>query len=808
MNAIQEITRAARALVREPGMAVLAVLALGLGIGLPTAMFGIVDAALFRGLSGVPDAREIMHLEGRPQGGRGEGWGASPADYRAWREQQRSFEELGAYRTATMALRSESGTDRWSAGLVTPSVFTVLATAAEVGRTFRTEDARPGADPVALLSHRVWRDRFGGDPSILGRTVWLDGQARTVVGVMPERFRFPVEADVWVPLALTAADASDPGDRSLGVVGRLRDAVGLEQARGQMALIAARMAAEHPETHEDWGIAVKPITSRYLGETPAFQLKLVLGAVLLVLLVACTNVANLLLVRAAGRMREMGIRSALGGSRGRIIRHVLLESTVLAAAGAALGAAVAAAALAATERTFGEQLPPWMELGLNGAVLAFALGLTAAAALLAGVLPAVRATGGSLTDILRDSSRGTTGLRLGRLMRSLVVLQVALSFGLMVTTGLLAVTVRNVQDLDFGFGTEDVLTARVTLPDRYGDDERIRFFEELTAAVAAEPGVAEATVATALPVDHAQRWRVAVEGRVYEEDGHMPVVRRAAVDPGFFRTFDLQPLEGRVLEPRDRGGSLPVVVVNRAFAGRHLTGDSPIGRRIRFGDAANSTGASWLTVVGVVPDLWMGALDNVGDRNPPGVYVPLAQAPPVSATLAARVRGGSPLSLTPAVREAAFALDRDVPIYDVRSFPEMLEDNSWFYGWAASIMTAAGLTALLLAGIGLYGVMAFWVRGRRREIGIRAACGATPRRLLGLVLARGGAYLGIGMALGLGLALFLAGGLSALLFGVNPTDPVVVGGIALFLTGVGAAAILVPALRAARTDPMEVLRAE
>lgn len=795
-----------RSLMHQRVIVLLAVAALGLGIGLPTAMFGLVDASVMRGLP-VDEARRIYHLERRPVGRTGEGWGAAPRDYLGWQEQQRSFEALGAFYTQSVTLRGPGGTDRWEAAFMTPTSFEVLGARAERGRVLSAEDARPGAAPAVVLGHVIWRDRFQSDPQAVGQTVWIEGEPHTVVGVMPANFRFPSGQDVWLPLAVGPAALQQTGFPDLDVIGRLRRGVSADDAAAEFAVIAQRMAERYPETNRDMEVTVKPIAARLIGETATATMFVMLGAVLLVLLIACTNVANLLLVRAVYRVRELAIRSALGASRTRILRQLFLESAVLAVAGGLLGLLIARLAMAGFETLFsGDRMPYWAELRLDLRTIGFALAATTAAALFAGVLPALKSTSRDLSGTLYDASRGSTGLRVGRIMRGLIVLEIALSLGLLVTTGLMVRSVRQVQNVSFGFATAEVFTARITLPDRYDEVARQRYYDELLRSIGSETGVSTVALGTTLPAARAPLSSVALSGRAYESADDMPRVRQAAVTSGFFETFGVAPLRGRLITAQDDAAAPPVVVVNARFVERYLEGQDPIGRLLRFGGPDDNQ--PWRTIIGVVPDLWLAALDASGDRNPAGAYVPLAQIGAQSVSIAARVRAGAPLALTDAVRRAAFQLDPDVPIYEVRSMPDLIVDNSWFYGLGAWILGACGGAALLLAIIGLYGVIAFGVERRTREFGIRMAVGARPAEIVLLVLRQGSLQIAVGIAIGLGLAFLLARGVASLLFNVSPSDPVVFVGIGLLLGMAGLLATLIPAVRASRIDPLRALHAE
>jgi predicted permease len=798
---VRETRRAVRTVAREPGMAAMAVLALGLGIGLPTAMFGILDATLLRGLP-VDSPRQILHLERRPEGARGEGWGAPVRDYVVWSAEQRSFEALAAYYSENVALRAGTQTERYNAARITPNAFTLLRARSALGRVFDSGDGVQQETPV-MIGHHVWRDRFASDPGVIGQTVWIEGAPHTIVGVMPDRFRFPFREDLWLPLRLTEADIAREDTPSLMVFGRLRDGESLRSARAEYALIAARMVQTYPETR-GWDIVVKRYTERFMGETATATMWVFFGAVLLVLIIACTNVANLLLVRAVYRVRDLAVRRALGAGRAPMVASLMLESGVLAVAGGVVGLLVALAATGAMSRLLSDRLPFWAELRMDARALAFVAIVTIAAALLAGVLPALRAMRPDVRTLLQDETRGSTGIRMGRIMQGLVVLQIALSLSLLVATGLLMRGIGKVRDVGLRFETERIFTAGVTLPASYDSVARAAFWTNLERRLETSAGAAVISLATAVPVTRAPSTRFAIEGQSYEDEQNLPAARRAIVSNTFFDTFSARAVRGRLFAAEDAAGA-PVVIINERFAARFFPGEDPLGRRIRLGTA--DAGQPWRSIVGIVPDLWMAALDASGDRNPAGVYVPLAQASTNTITIAALSHGDA-RSITTPVRDAVFALDPDVPIHDVKTMPQVIEDNSWFFGMGASIMGACGIAALVLATIGLYGVVAFSVGRRTREIGIRIAIGADPPSIVRLMLRRGLLQIAAGLVLGLTLAFLLAQGIASLIFDVSPTDPIVFASVGLILVAIALVATLFPALRAARIHPLQALRTE
>lgn len=804
MNLLIELRHAVRAVRRQPGIAAMAMLAFALGIGLPAAMFSLTRSVATRGLP-VDEGDRIMYLERRPSGARGEGWGAAPRDFTAWREQQTTFEQLAAYTSATVAVRIDQGAERFEAAYVTANSFDLLRVAPVLGRGFQEGEDQAGAEPVAIIAYHVWMDRFGGDPGVLGRTLFIDGAAHTVVGVMPDGFRFPIDQDLWAPLVLPAG-AAQAGSPTLSVWGRLAPGASRDDAIAQFAVIAARTASEFPETNENMGVSVKPFTEQHLGETPMFQMRVMMAAVLLVLLVACTNVANLLLVRAVHRVRDLAVRTALGASRFHIVRQLMLESTVMAFLGGVLSIAVAAAAVGGLRRWLPmERLPYWVDLRLDGETMMYTLALTIAAGIIAGALPAIKATVRDVHSILKDEARGSSSMKIGGVMQTLIVLEIALSMGLLVATGLMVQSVRNVRQVELGFDTATTYTAQMGLPESYDTDARRRFIADVETRLAGSPAVTSYTIASNVPVTRAGGTRMAIDGEVYADDAAMPVVRRISVTPGFFETFGAPLTAGRPIEPQDGPDSEPVVIVNRQVANRYFPGRDPIGQRIRLG--GESTTDDWRTIIGVSPDLWANGLDSSRDRNPPAAYVPAAQLPPRVLTVAVASTAPAP-QVADLMRSAAASIDPEVPVYDIKDMGEVIEDNSWFFSFGAVIVGACGISALILAAIGLYGVIAFSVGRRTREIGIRIAMGASPANIIQIVLWRGSRQVVAGTVLGFALAYVLGRGVASLMFLVNPGDPVVFAVYGSVLVLITVIATLIPARRAAHIDPLDALRTE
>jgi putative ABC transport system permease protein len=800
-----DIRQAVRGLRRAPASAIIAVVALGLGIGLTTMMFSIIYGALMRGLP-VEEAHEIMAVE-RLHRARGQTSATTIHDLTDWREQQRSFEALGAYWGGTVNVSGgavDETPERFQGAWLTPSVLRLLGVQPILGRTLLDEDDVPGAQPVALIGHGMWQRRFQGAPDVVGRSFRANGVETLIIGVMPDRFGFPQTAEMWQPARLEMAGLARGEGQGFQVVGRLRDGVDAEAAAIELNRIADRLAAEYVETNEGIGVRLRPFTDTAIGDEPRAVLLTMFGAVGFVLLIACANVANLLIGRAMVRSREVGIRTSLGASRLSVAMPFLAESAVLAVAGAVLGTVIGYIGLRLfTNAVSASQPPYWLLFQLDGVAFAFVAALAVLCALLAGVIPALQAARMPLAEILKDESRGASSFRLGRLSRGLVIVEMALSVGLLAGAGLMIKSVIRVNTIDLGFPADAVFTARLGMPQNgYATPDALRtFHDELLARLQNIRGARHVALADGLPGTGSPSSRFTIDG-VAAEIGEEPIVARPAVSPGYFSAFDVVP-EGRDFGPQDREGGTPVAIVNTAFVERWFPDGDVLGRRIRMG-GVNSE-APWLTIVGIVPDLRAGGSDPDARRE--AAYVPLAQNPLRFVSVIARA-DGAPLALTSEIRDAVLALDRDIPIYWVRTLAEGIDQANWFYGIFGSLFAAFGLAALFLAGVGLYGVMSFSVGQRTRELGVRMAIGAQPAQVMRMVLSQGMRQVLIGLAAGTLFALAVSRLLAAILFEVSPRDPAVFVTITGVLIVASLLACGMPARRATRVDPLHALRSE
>lgn len=802
-----DVRYAFRMLFKHPGVSGIAVLALGLGIGLTAVMFSIVYGAIMRGLPFENGDRIVSVHRANPSIG-AENMGVSIHDYVDWREQQRgSFNHLAAVYDGTINVRWSDEPERYFGSFLTANAFPALGVEPVVGRTFTEDEDEPGAPATVLLSYRVWMDRFDGDPSALGQVVKVNGEQAEIIGVMPEGFAFPNRSELWVPLRMNPLEIPRNEGTWLTVFGPLSAGVDIDAAMAEMTGIATRLAAEYPETNEGVVPVIEPFTERYVGTEAIALLYTMLAAVSLVLLIACANVANLLLARSAQRTREVGIRTALGASRWRVVTQLVLEAFALSLVATVVGTAVAWVGIDLFDRAVAPTNPPFfMRFALDGPILLFIVALASVSAVIAGGIPALKASGMDVSEVLKDESRGSSSLHIGRLSKVLVVGEVAMSLGLLVGAGLMTKSITTLRDYDYGFDTEELFTTRLGLFEAEFPDTTSRraFYDELERRVREIPGVRAAALGTLLPGLGSGQASISVEGVTYAEDRDHPFARSGDVSPGYFETVGVELVEGRDFTDLDDSSSEPVAIVNRSFASTHFPAESAVGRRFKPGRTDTET--PWLTIVGVVPDLFMESVGNT-EGDPEGFYRPIAQSDARFMSVLAR-GPADPMSLTEPVRRAVTAVHSDTPVYYSATLGERIDENTWFFNVFGSLFVVFGAVALFLASVGLYGVMSFSVARRTSEVGIRMALGASQKQVLSLILRQGIAQIAIGLAIGLGLAVLISRALSNALFEVNPNDPAVFAAIIGLLTVTGVAATLVPALRATRADPASALRYE
>ena len=809
----RDLVQALRRLRKRPGLAFLAISALAMGIGLTTAMFGITNGLLLNGLP-FEEGERIQSII-RSRTGLNAFLQTVPIrEYAEWEARQSSFEELAAFTFATFNVAGEEKPERLIGAGMTVSAFTALRVPPLLGRSFSAEDEVPGAPRVALISYVLWRDRFELDQNVLGRTLKIDGFESVIIGVMPEGFEFPFTQRVWTPLQLDPLNAA-PGEGQLRVFGRLAAGVTLKQAQAEFDAIAANLAAEFPETNEGVTIRVRPYVEQFVGPQARPLLLLMLLAVFFVMLIACANVANLLLAQAVARSRDVAIRMAVGASRSRLIMSQLIEVFLLAIFGGVGGFLVAQLGITLFYNAITQNnlKPFWLVARIEPEVLLFVVFLMLVATLVAGLLPAFRATRADVADVLKDEARGSSGLKLGRLSRWLVIGEIAVSAALLVGAGMMVKSVANLASFEYAFNTKNVFTTSVTLGD--GDYEsqeaRLRFFDDLESRVRTVPGVTTAGVATELPVVGAAQAAYEIEGKPFESALERPVARLAAGSPGMFEVFDVPLLEGRPFNSSDLEASLPVALVNRSFVGREFAGESPVGQRLRIFTLIGEP--QWITIVGVIEDMHLGEQFSIA--APAGIYVPLEQWGAVSSgaqgvfalSLIARTER-DPTAITPQIRAIVAELNPDLPLSRSLSFEQLLAQTYAGIVAVGSSFAIFGLVALFLSAVGLFGVMSFSTSQRTREVGIRMAFGATQKSAFALILRDAGKQLAIGLVAGLALGLGLAHALQFALFEVEPVQPGIMLGVAIILAFVALAASAIPAWRASRVDPLVAIRYE
>jgi putative ABC transport system permease protein len=798
----QDLRYAFRNLRMNPGFTAVAVAALGLGIGANTAIFSITSAVLLQPLPYRDAERLVMVWENDTREGNARN-PLAPANLVDLSDQNRVFESLVFYDQPSGA--NLTGTDepeRVEAVSVSWNLLRALGVEVALGRDFTADDARPGAPPTAvLIGHGLWQRRFGADPAVVGRTLIFDGFPLSIAGVTPARFELPERAEILVAHALDGREALNRGQHYLRAVGRLKPGVGLREARADLELIARRLESAHPETNRGRGVTVLPVQEQFVGEVrPA--LRLLFGAVVFVLAIACANVANLLAARASSRRREIATRTALGASRFRIVRQLVTESLVLALAGGAVGLLLAAWGLDLLPGLgkAGIRHPEWIRI--DASVLGFTLAVSVLSGILFGLAPALSASRLDPSEWLRGGRAGTGGGR-GRSRSILVAVEIALALVLASGAGLLLKSFARLRGVDPGLESKNVLTAQLTLPyGRYSQPgQAAGFSRSLLDGVRAVSGVRAAAVISRLPLAGDRSTSgLAIEGRV-AEPGKQAEVHYRVISPDYFTAVGIPLRAGRFFSEHDGADAAPAAIVNVEAARRYWPGESPVGKRIRLGPNAN---APWITVVGVAGDARHFGLDR---QAQPEAYVPYSQSPAQRFRIVIRT-AGQPAAAVHSLRGVVRRLDRDLPVSQVRTLDELLDDSSSPRRLNAVLLGLFAALALVLAALGVYGVVSWSVQQRRREIGILIALGADRADVVRSVLRGAMVPATGGIAAGLGAAALLALAMRSLLYQVEPLDATVLGGAALLLAAAAAAASALPARRAALIDPILSLRQE
>ncbi|MCI0567424.1 MAG: ABC transporter permease [Acidobacteria bacterium] len=787
---------------QRPGFASAAVFTLALGIGACTAIFSVINTVLLNPLPYEQGERLVLLWETTKDM---PGIMVSYPDYLDWREQNRVFESLGVFNRYHSANLTGTGEpERLSAALGSASVFEVLRVKPALGRNFLPGDDLQGAERVAVLGSDFWRRKFGADPSAVGRSLNLDGQPYTIVGVLPSGVRFGSNADVWLPLGQFVDEGMMNRGNHPGLlgIGRLKPGVTLEAARAQMSALAGSLEKQYPASNHGVGVGMDLLIERVVGNVRPTLLAL-LGSVAFVLLIACSNVANLLLSRSVSRQREMAIRGALGARRGRLVRQLLTESLVLALLGGALGLGLAVWSVDLI-RGFGSSvLPRASDIAIEPRILAATLAVSLLTGLLFGLAPALQISGDA-HDALRGGGRATAGPAKRRMRAMLVAGEVALSLMLLIGAGLMANSFVRLLRVPTGFDPADILTAQVSLPEKkYPQNEQMTsFYREAVERMRSLPGVEAAAAAYPVPFGEGG-WQVGleVEGHPVRSPGDYALINSNIATPDYFKTLRIPLTSGRVFTEQDSRESEKVTVVNQAFVRRFWPGEDPIGKKLRMGGEPN---AAWFSVVGVVGDV---RRDSLASPLGPEIHFAVPQLPQREMTLLARV-ASSPEGLVPALREAVKGVDPDQPLYAVTSLEARLSDSLDSQRFALMLIGIFAGVALLLAWVGIYGVVAYTVSHRTHEIGLRMALGARRRDIARMVVQQGMTPALVGLGLGLLGSLGITPLISSLLYGIEPTDPVTLFGAVIVLATAALLAGLLPARRAAKVDPMIALRVE
>jgi predicted permease len=801
----RDIRYASRVLAGNPGFTAVAVLALALGIGANTAIFSVLNAVLLRPLP-FPEPDRLVQI-----------WGSSPSknipfhnvtysDVSDWRKQSQSYEQMTGYAPGTINLSLGDEPERLNLARVNASFFPMLGARFVQGRAFLPEEDKPGAPRVAIMSHELWKRRFGADPRIVGDSMILDGNGYSVTGILPQGFALPGRTvDLYIPLALNDAREQSNDVVTVTVFARLKPGVSLKQAQAEMDTIGRRLAQfprSQGTTPRIWGLR------EFVVRDVKLSLIVLLAAVGLVLLIACANVANLLLARAGMRQTELAVRAALGASRGRILQQLLTESALLGLAGGAIGILLAYWGVRILLRITPDRYPLLKGAAIDLPVLAFTLLISTVTALIFGLVPAlILSRASALTNALKEGGRGSGEVfSRSRLRSILVIAEVALALLLLIGTGLMVRSFMRLNSVDPGFNGKGVLTASISLPgSRYQNPgQRIAFFRQLFEKLSSMPEVTACGAVSSLPLSqHNTGTGMCVEGRPFPLPGEVPIIWFRIANSDYFRAMEIPLRRGRLFTDQDQAG-LPVAVINETAARRYWPNEDPIGKRFTNGPPRPGTTIQWITVVGIVADLRHMSLTQAPDAE---LFWPYQQLAPASLTLTIRTRSDA-AHFAPSLRRMTAAVDKDQPVSQIRSMEQYLFDSIAPQRLSVTLLGIFAGIALVLAVIGIYGVISFSVARRTREIGVRMALGASGGTVVRMIVRQALLLVLSGVAIGIAAALALTRFISSLLFGVSATDPAVLAGVTVLLIAIASLACYIPARRASAVDPIVALRYE
>jgi putative ABC transport system permease protein len=799
-NFIQDLRYGVRVLLKSPGFTAIAVIALALGIGANTAVFSVVNAVLLKPLPYKDSDRLVLMFGASLESGLVRG-SVSPPDFLDYREQNTTLERLAAVAGASFSLTGGAEPERIQSARVSEGFFEALGIDPLYGRTFTSEEEQAGRDQVAILSNGLWQRRFGGDPNIAGQTITLNDKSYTIVGIMPSGFQYPGNAELWVPFAFNTPQTSVRRFHYLRPVGRLKPGVSLQQAQADFTSVARRLAGQYPDSNRDYGAGIVSMTERVVGDMRQ-PLWILSGAVGFVLLIACANVANLLLARASARQKEIAIRSALGASRGRVTRQLLTESLLLSILGGASGLLVAWWGVQGLVALSSDNIPRVKEIGIDGRVLGFTILVSIATGIIFGLIPAIQAARTDLNETLKEGGR-SAATTLGQwVRRALVVFEVAIALFVLIGAGLMIKSFMRLSEVDPGFKPDNVLTMQVALTQgKYPEaTRRVDFFRQLIHRLEALPGVQAVGTISQLPMSGQNNdTRFSIEGK--PDDRNNPTYANSRVtSPDYFKALGIPLLKGRYFSEADSETAPKVVIISDGFAKEFFPDEDPIGQHI-----AIDNGDEWKgEIVGVVGDIRHSGLAVDPWRE---MYVNQYQAPLGETNLVVRA-GSDPTRLTGAIKGELQAMDKDVPLYTVRTMEKLVSESVAQPRFRTLLLTIFAAVALVLAAVGIYGVMSYYVTQRTHEIGIRMALGASSKDVMRLVVGQGMALAIAGVAVGLVGAFLLTRLMASLLYQISASDPATFAAISITLTAVALLASYLPARRATKVDPMVALRYE
>jgi putative ABC transport system permease protein len=799
---MSDVRYAVRQLVRRPGFTVVAVATLAIGIGANTAIFSVVNAVVLRPLAFEDPDRIVMVWENNLERGY-DRFTVSPANFVDWRERGDAFDDLAAYTGGSHTLTGHGAPTRLTVTFVSASLFSVLGVRPFLGRGFASDENDPGRDGVVVLSHIVWENRFGGDPGIIGRTILLDGNATEVIGVMPPDFAFRRQTEAWRPLSFDFDVSESRGAHYLRVLGKIKESFSVQQAEAAMGTLAGALEQEYPNINSGWGAVVVPLHEQIVGNVRR-ALAVLFGAVTVVLLIACANVANLLLSRSSSRQQELAVRAALGAGRRRLLRQLLTESVTLALVGGTAGILLAFAGLQVLVALNPGNLPRMEEIGVDGSVLLFALLAAILTGVVFGLVPAFHSSRSDLYESLKVGGGRTSGSVPGHRAKSLLVVsEVALALILVVGSGLLIQSFRRLQAVDPGFNADNAIAMQISPPEsRYPETEHIStFYRTLLEQLETVPGISSVGAATGLPMRGRIRFSFSVVGRPAVPGSQQPSADFRTVSPDYFRTMGIPLLRGRGFTSGDDARAPSVVIINENLARQHFPDEEPLGQALNI---STSDAPCPCEIVGVVADVRQRSLEQDAQA---GYYLPAAQAVWRSMVVVARTPS-NPTAVVPAMRQVVSAIDPDLAVYDVETLENRLSQSIARPRFNTVMLGVFAAVALLLAMVGIYGVMSYAVSQRRNELGIRVALGARTGEIIRLVVGRALGLTGAGIVIGLAGAYGTTRFLASMLFDVNPLDPATFAVVTAVLIGVAVLASYLPARRAARVDPVTALRSE